>query len=165
MNIVRILRHLATPSWRVRGVFPPAMLDRIAQAITREEALHSGQIRFIVEYALDPVALIRGLTARDRALDVFSRLGVWDTAQNNGVLVYLLLADRDVEIIADRGIDAVVGRPGWEEICHRMEVAFGRGQYEEGVLAGIESVGRHLRVHFPRTVPGPNELPDQPLVL
>lgn len=153
------------PSWRLRRIFPPAALERIGLAIARAETVHCGQIRFVVEHALDPVAVIRGRPARERALEVFSLLGVWDTEHNNGVLVYLLLADRDVEIVADRGIDAKVGSAGWARICHQMEDAFRKGRFEEGVLAGIDEVSRQLQTHFPRGESGANELPDRPVVL
>ena len=105
--------------------FPQAALDLIEQAIKAGEATHSGQVRFVVEGALDGKPLFSGQSGRERALDIFSRLRIWDTAHNNGVLIYLLLADRDVEIIADRGIDAKVGAAGWEKICKAMEADFG----------------------------------------
>lgn len=165
MAIGRLFRHLTIPPWRLRRAFPSAVLEGISQAIARTEATHSGQIRFVVEQALDPVAVIRGRTARERALELFSLLGVWDTAQNNGVLVYLLFADHDVEIVADRGVDAKVGNAGWEQICRQMEDAFRQERFAEGVLAGVAGVSRHLQAHFPRNAAGPNELSDRPVVL
>src|SRR4029077_18661368 len=96
------------------------------------EATHSGQVRFVVEGALDGAPLFRNQSARERALDIFSHLRIWDTAHNNGVLIYLLLADRNVEIIADRGIDAMVGAAGWEKICKEMEADFRAGAFERG---------------------------------
>src|SRR3982751_6151223 len=165
MSIRRITRHLLQHHWRAKQVFPKGVLDRIEQAIKRGEAMHSGQVRFVVEGALDGGPLFRNQSARARALDVFSQLRVWDTAHNNGVLIYLLLADRDVEIIADRGIDAKVGAAGWENICREMEAEFKRGNFERGVIAGIEAVSQHLALHFPKQGPGSNELPDAPLVI
>ena len=106
MGIKRIGKHLLEHRSRVRRIFPPKVLATIEQAIKAGEATHSGQIRFVVEGALDGAPLFRNQSARERALDVFSHLRIWDTAHNNGVLIYLLLADRDVEIVADRGIDA-----------------------------------------------------------
>jgi uncharacterized membrane protein len=91
-------------------------------------------------------------------------LRIWDTAHNNGVLIYLLLADRDVEIIADRGIDAKVGADGWEKICTEMEADFRSGNFERGAIRGIEAVSRQLAAHFPGHG-GPNELPDAPVVI
>src|SRR3954449_5279386 len=143
MGIKRIGKHLIEHRWRVRRIFPPEVLAAIERAIKAGEATHSGQIRFVVEGALDGAPLLRNQSARARALDVFSQLRIWDTAHNNGVLIYLLLADRDVEILADRGIDAKVGAPEWERICRAMEAEFGKGQYEAGVLKGIEAVSRH----------------------
>src|SRR5581483_2543771 len=104
MSIGRIARHLLEHHWRARRVFTPAVLARIEEAIQAGERTHSGQLRFVVEGALDGAPLFRNQTARERALDIFSRLRIWDTAHNNGVLIYLLLADRNVEIVADRGI-------------------------------------------------------------
>ncbi|WP_298243286.1 TPM domain-containing protein [uncultured Bradyrhizobium sp.] len=165
MSIKRIARHLVQHHWRARQIFPPAVLARVEQAIKRGEATHSGQVRFVVEAALDGRPLFRNQPARARALDVFSHLRIWDTAHNNGVLIYLLLADRDVEIIADRGIDAKVGATGWERICRAMEAEFGSGQFERGVIAGIEAVSRELARHFPPGASHPNELPDAPVVM
>src|SRR4030095_9614316 len=113
MRIRRFGRHLLAHRWRLRRIFPPASLARIEQAIKAGEATHSGQVRFVVEGALDGGPLFRNQPARERALDVFSQLRIWDTAHNSGVLIYLLLADHDFEIVADRGIDARVGRDVW----------------------------------------------------
>ena len=165
MSIGRITRHLLQHHWRRRRDFPPAVLARIEQAINAGEATHSGQIRFVVEGALDGAPLFRNQSARERALDVFSHLRIWDTAHNNGVLIYLLLADRDVEIVADRGIDAKVGAEGWEKICSEMETAFRAADFERGVIKGIEAVSRELATHFPRVGGGTNELPDAPVVI
>ncbi|MGH9697423.1 MAG: TPM domain-containing protein, partial [Bryobacteraceae bacterium] len=150
MGIKRIGKHLIEHRWRVRRIFPPKVLARIERTIKAAEATHSGQVRFVVEGALDGAPLFRGQSARARALDVFSHLRIWDTAHNNGVLIYLLLADRDVEIVADRGIDAKVGNAGWEKICKAMETDFGAGNFESGVTKGIEAVSKQLAAHFPR---------------
>ena len=165
MSLKRIGRHLVERPWRVRRIFPPKVLAGIEAAIEASEARHSGQIRFVVEGALDGAPLFRNQSARARALDVFSRLRIWDTAHNNGVLIYLLLADRDFEIVADRGIDAHVGATGWEEICKAMEAEFRAGNFERGVLRGIEAVSRQLATHFPKQAAGNNELPDAPVVM
>ena len=165
MNFTRMFRHLLMPQWRIGHVLPRASLSRIGNAITASESRHSGQIRFAVENALDPHELLRGESARERAIEMFAALRVWDTEHNNGVLIYLLLADRDVEIVADRGIHERVRSHGWEEICREMEAAFREGRFEAGVLAGITRVSRILEMHFPRRADGPNELPDQPIVL
>jgi uncharacterized membrane protein len=165
MDIRRIGRHLLAHPWRVRRIFPPTALARIEQAIKSGEATHSGQVRFVLEGALDGAPLFRNQPARERALDVFSQLRIWDTAHNNGVLIYLLLADRDFEIVADRGIDAKVGRAGWEKICVEMETDFRAGNFERGVIKGVEAVSRQLATHFPSSGGGSNELPDAPVVM
>jgi len=165
MSLPRLLRHLMSPHWRLGRSFAPGALARIQKSIAQSETRHGGQIRFAVEHALDMASLLRGLSARERALDVFSALKVWDTEHNNGVLIYLLLADRDVEIIADRGIHGRVGGEGWETICREMENAFREGDFERGVLGGIERVSSLLAAHYPRNYQGRNELPDRPVVL
>ena len=141
------------------------MLAAIEQAIKAGEATHSGQVRFVVEGALDGAPLFRDQSARERALDIFSQLRIWDTAHNNGVLIYLLLADRNVEIVADRGIDAKVGAAGWQKICADMEAEFKRWNFEGGVIKGIAAVSRQLARYFPAQGAGPNELPDAPVVI
>jgi uncharacterized membrane protein len=165
MNLTRIMRHLSTGRAAVRRAFPQRTLDAIERTIREIEAQHGGQVRFALEDALDLSPLLAGQTAREHAIDVFSQLRVWDTEHNNGVLIYLLLADRDVEIVADRGIDAKVGTQAWEEICREMEEAFHAGRFEEGALAGIRAVGRHLMQHYPHTGEKRNELPDRPVLL
>jgi uncharacterized membrane protein len=165
MGIKRIGKHLLEHRWRVRQIFPPKVLAAIERAIKAGEVTHSGQVRFVVEGALDGKPLFRNQPARERALDIFSHLRIWDTAHNNGVLIYLLLADRDVEIIADRGIDARVGAAGWEQICRAMETDFRAGNFEAGAIKGIEAVSKQLATHFPKHGGGRNELPDAPVVI
>ncbi len=165
MNIKRILIHLAMTHWQVNRAFPRPSLIAIEQAIKASETAHVGEIRFVVESALDGAPLFTGQSARERAIDVFSQLRIWDTEHNNGVLIYLLLADRDVEIVADRGIDSKVGSREWENICRKMETAFKQANYEAGVVSGIQAVTRHLMQHFPASGAGQNELPDKPVVM
>jgi uncharacterized membrane protein len=165
MDWKRTFRHLLMPTWRVYTVFSPRVLQAIENAIRDSETTHDGQIRFVVEAALDVLPLLRGVEARQRALDVFSMLRVWDTEHNNGVLIYLLLADHDVEIVADRGLHAHVGTQEWGRICHAMEVRFRAGEFQDGVLAGIQAVGAHLVHHYPGGGTRVNELPDAPTVL
>ena len=141
MGIKRIGKHLLEHHWRVLRIFPPKVLVAIERVIKSGEATHSGQVRFVVEGALDGVPLFRNQSARDRALDIFSHLRIWDTAHNNGVLIYLLLADRQVEIVADRGIDAKVGAAGWRKICADMEKVPGQAQIRSTITT--RSVGWH----------------------
>jgi uncharacterized membrane protein len=165
MGIKRIGKHLLEHNWRARRIFTPAVLAAIEQAIKAGEATHAGQVRFVVEGALDGAPLFKNQSARERALDIFSHLRIWDTAHNNGVLIYLLLADRQVEIVADRGIDARVGAAGWEKICADMQSEFSSGNFERGVIKGIEAVSRQLAAHYPKHGAGKNELPDAPVVM
>lgn len=165
MDIKRIAKHLLRSRRQVGRVFPQQTMIAIEQAIKASETAHLGEIRFAVEEALDGTPLFKGLSARQRAIDVFAQLRIWDTEHNNGVLIYLLLADRDVEIVADRGIHAKVGAQEWEKICRTMETAFKQANYEDGVVSGIQAVTRHLIKHFPAAGAGQNELPDKPVVL
>lgn len=165
MSLKRIGKHLIAGRAPVRKAFPSNSMAAIEQAIKASEASHAGEIRFVVEGALDGAPLFRNQSARERAIDVFAQLRVWDTEHNNGVLIYLLLADRDVEIVVDRGIDRHVGKAGWEAICQMMEAHFRAGRFEQGVIAGIEAVTKHLAKHFPEDGAAVNELPDAPVVL
>jgi uncharacterized membrane protein len=162
---LRLWRHLLTDHWSVRRALPKPVLLRIEETIAAGERMHAGQVRFVVEAALPLVSVLHGELPRERALEVFGRLRIWDTEENSGVLVYLLLADRAVEIVADRGIHRKVGDASWHAICRRMETAFRDRNFEEGAVAGLEAIGALLAEHFPRTTGGANELPDRPVVL
>jgi uncharacterized membrane protein len=161
----RLLRHVVTDHLSVKRAFPPAALARIEQAITAGERMHRGQVCFAVEGALPPLRVLRKLTPRERALEVFGLLRVWDTEENAGVLIYVLLADRDVEIVADRGIDREVPAGAWQAICARMEAAFRDARLVEGAVVGIDEIAALLAAHFPRVGAVANELPDKPVVL
>lgn len=165
MSIGRLLRHLVSDFWSVRRAFPPAAMAAIEQEIGAQERRHDGEVRFAVEAALPLVDLVRGVSGRERAVELFSRLRVWDTGHNTGVLIYLLLADRDVEIVADRGIHAAVGEAGWEAICREMERAFARGAFQAGVIGGVRAIGDLLAVHCPPRPDNPDELPDRPVIV
>jgi uncharacterized membrane protein len=165
MNWKRIARHLVMTHWKVNRAFPRDTLIAIDRAIKASEAAHVGEIRFVVEGALEIAPLFKGQSARERAIDVFSQFRIWDTEHNNGVLVYLLLADRTVEIVADRGIHAKVDSQEWEKICRGMENDFQQADYKGGVVHGIQAVTQHLVKHFPHVGDDRNELPDKPVVL
>ena len=165
MQLSRIFRHLLASEAKVRRAFPRRTLNAIEAAIKAGEARHFGEIRFAVEGALDGAPLWRDQSAQQRALELFAHLRVWDTEHNNGLLIYLLLADHAVEIVADRGIHARVGAPAWKAICQQMEQAFRRDEFEAGVVSGVQAVAGHLAKHFPSDGPRPNELPDSPVVL
>jgi uncharacterized membrane protein len=164
MNLRRIVRHLLVMPGALKRAFPPATMAAIEQAIASGEREHSGEVRFAAEAALDAPALFAGQSARERAIDVFSQLRVWDTAENNGVLIYLLLADRDIEIVADRGLNAVSSKD-WQAICETMEGRLRRGEFEQAIVAGIEAVSRVLARHFPPRAGDRNELADRPAIV
>ena len=162
----RFFRHLATDHGSVRRAFPEAALARIEAMIGEGEKRHRGQVRFAVEPALPLVRVLSGISPRERAIEVFGLLRIWDTEENCGVLVYLLLADRDVEIVADRGIHRRVGSEAWTAVCRKMETAFRAGRFAEGVEAGLAQINALLAEHYPRGGGAPgNELPDRPVLL
>ena len=166
MQIIRFFRHLLRPPWWSRLTFPKRSLKVIEAAIADSEQLHLGELRFVIENTLDISELWHGVTARERAIEVFSRCRVWDTEQNTGVLIYLLLADHNVEIVADRGINAKVGAEVWAEICRNMENRFRAGEFERGAIEGIKAITELLQQYFPASgVDNPNELTDAPILL
>lgn len=184
MRFGRLIRHAAATHWRTRMLFPASTLDAIEQAIGRVERAHSGEIRFAVETALTPLHILNELTPRARALEVFAHLRVWDTECNNGVLIYVQLADRTVQIVADRGFAGRVGPAEWESVCRLMEAHFRAGRFREGSIAGVDAIGALLARHFPpgAATPGAatpgvatpetdragashNQLPDRPTLL
>lgn len=162
---MRLFKHLFAPP--ARRMFRGENLQHIAAAIAASEARHTGEIRFAVESSLSLRALPAGMQARDRARELFAQLGVWDTRENNGVLLYLLLAEHRIELVADRGFDGLVGAAEWREVARRIEERLREGAYEAGVLAGIEALSALIERHFPRTADHVelNELPDEPHLL
>ena len=165
MGIGRMFRHLCITGLHLRSRFPPSTLDAIEAEIAKSEELHTGELRFAIETALDLPPLLHGSQSRQRALDVFSLLRVWDTDTNSGVLIYLLLVDHKVEIVADRGIAAKVSQHEWDSICRRMEDAYRKRAFEEGTLKGMAEITALLALHFPPLNDNPNELADGPVVL
>jgi uncharacterized membrane protein len=165
MDTRRLLKHLFATDFALRRAFPRDLLMRIEQAVKSSETGHRGELRFVVEGALPPLAIWRGLTARARAIELFSQLHVWDTEENSGVLIYVQFVDHKVEIVADRGIASKVEHATWREVCAAMERAFKAGRYEEGVLGALAETDRLLERHFPAGPANPNELPDHPLVI
>ena len=165
MNINRIVKHLLVTDGQVGRTFDRSTLSKIEAAIKASEAEHVGDIRFAVEGGLDGAPLFKGQSARERAIELFSQLRVWDTQKNTGVLIYLLLADRAVEIVADRGIHAKVESQEWNKVCRQMEAAFRKADFEGGVISGVQAVTRHLQQHFPSDSLDRNELPNKPVVL
>lgn len=165
VNIKRWLHHAFMPPWRWRLAFPHALLNDIENAISASERLHHGEIRFAIENALDPGRAWRGLSGRQRALEVFSDLRVWDTEGNSGILIYLLLADREVHIVADRGIARLVDQAEWRLIARDMESAYHQGDFRQGSLFGIERISKLLSIHFPDPHDNPNELSNKPVII
>ena len=165
MDFRRFLRHILMNPLAARRTFSPPVLDAIASAVADGEKGHRGEIRFIVEAELTTGQLWRDLGSRDRARELFAQHGVWNTEENTGVLIYLLLADRRVEVVADRGITARVPETEWQSICRQMEAKFREGRFQEGAIAGVRGVSDILARHFPARVDNPNELPDRPLVI
>lgn len=164
--LLRWLRHLFIGVPAVRRAYPKAVMDQIAAAVRACESRHPGEIRYVVEAALEPGELWAGMIARERAVDVFSRLRVWDTEHNNGVLIYVLYADHAVEIVADRGVgNGRVDPAEWQVACDRMRAQFRAGRHAEGAIAGIETVADILARHPCGRVDAGNELPDAPLIL
>jgi uncharacterized membrane protein len=167
MDWSRWFRHTFATGGAVRRAFPPQTLASIEAGIDASERMHCGEIRVAIEGALEPSEVARGKAPRERALEVFAALGVWDTDANNGVLIYVLLADRDVEIVADRGFNDRVAAAEWREVCDRIEREFRAGRFEHGMLAGVGEVGRIIGAHYPQR-PGQrdeDELPNRPALL
>ncbi|HUX90442.1 MAG TPA: TPM domain-containing protein [Gallionellaceae bacterium] len=164
-KLTRFIKHLTAARWQVRRRLPRHSMNAIEAAIHASEKLHMGELRFAVEAGLDWPDLFAGITSRERALEVFSHLRVWDTEHNSGVLIYLLLSDRKVEIVADRGIHSRVGNSAWISICQDMESKFRTGNFEGGVQLGISEVTALLQQHFPARDQNPNDLPDHPIVI
>lgn len=165
MKLARLIKHLLLPAWHVRRAFSRADLAAIGAAVSESEAKHCGELRFVVEGPLPVAVLWHCETPRQRAIDLFARLRVWDTEENSGILIYVQLVDRRVEILADRGIAARVPQAEWDAICRTMERAFRAGQWRQGALAAVARAGELLAKHFPAGTINPNELPDKPLML
>lgn len=165
MNMARLIRHLLLPDTWLQRKFKRAALQAITRAIAKSEHSHGGELRFAVEATLPTAALWRGQSARERALEVFSDLRVWDTEHNSGVLVYVQLADQRVEIVADRGISARVTQGEWDVICRKLETAYRNGGFEQGSLDAIAEISALLQRHFPAVAINPDELPNRPVML
>jgi uncharacterized membrane protein len=161
----RFWRHAFYDERDLRRAFTDEGMTRIEQAIVAGEATHRGQVVVAIEAGLPLSRVLRRLPPRERALEVFGVLRVWDTEENDGVLVYLLLADRDVEIVADRAIHRKVGEAAWEAICKRMEEAFRDGHYIDGVVTGVLEISALLAQHFPGDGRDADEIANRPVVL
>lgn len=161
----RLLRHLFPPS--VRRWFPPASMARITAAIAAGEGTHTGEVMFAVEADLPLLAVWRGVSARQRATDAFARLRTWDTEANNGLLIYLLLADHAIEIVADRGLRGLVSDAQWRDVCESMGEQLRAKAPEQAVVQGVAAVSALLARHFPRRAGAADvdELPNEPQIV
>jgi len=166
MDLGRLLKHVCYPDFLVRRAFPAPVLTRIEQAVAASERNHRAELRFVVEGGLDALPVLRGQTPRARALELFSALQVWDTEDNSGVLIYVQFVDHDIEILADRGLNANVPQAEWDAICAGMRDAFHDGRYEEGALQGIAAITEVLvRLYPGDSGAGVVGLSDRPLLL
>src|SRR5262245_66629502 len=161
----RLFRHLVTDRWSVGAAFPPRARQAIERAIGEQERRHDGEVRFAVEAGLPFIDLLRGMSARERAIELFGALRVWDTERNCGVLIYLLLAEKRVEIVADRGIHRKVGAAAWEAICGAMQREFAAGRFEQGAVIGVQAVSDLIATHYPPGGDNVDELPNRPLIV
>ena len=166
-RLARLLRHRWIDEAHVRRVLSADALERLTQRVAASERRHSGEVRICIEAGLPLSYLWRGAPARERAVMLFGKLRVWDTEHNNGVLIYLLMAEHAIEIVADRGIDARVSAQDWAAMAQRMGTAFRDGRFEDGLTQALEEVSALLVKHFPLAEgePDRNELPDAPVVL
>jgi uncharacterized membrane protein len=163
--IRRLLSHLVTTHLTLQRCFPPAVLAGIDAAITASEQQHQAEIRFAVETALPIGHLWRGVSCRERAQEIWSLLGMADTAARNGILVYVLLAERDIEIVADRGFSDRLAEPAWTDICNEMSTAFRNGDYGPGAVRAIARLNALAVANFPARPGNRDELPNAPFVL
>jgi uncharacterized membrane protein len=161
----RTLRHWRTTKAAGRRAFPPQTLAAIEAAIGHGELTHGAEVRLIVENSLDAAAIFEDITTRQRALILFAEYGVWDTEENCGVLIYVNLADREVEIVADRNVNRRISSQQWQELCRTMTEGFAHAAFHESTLAAIARLNDLLRQHFPDSSVQPNQLPNQPIVL
>ncbi len=161
----RALRHWRTTAARGRALFPDQALADIGAAITAGEQRHRGELRLIVENALPFELAWAGLGNRQRAIALFAEYGVWDTEDNCGVLIYVNLAERKVDIVVDRGVGRLIAAATWDEVCRTMTAGFARGRFRDSTIEAVEQVNVLLARHFPATGARPNELPDAPLRL
>lgn len=160
----RLLQHFLHMPLATRRAFPAATQEAIRAAVQAGERTHRGEIRFVVEGDWPLAAVLAGKTVRERAVEVFGLTRVWDTEENTGLLVYVLLCEQRAEILADRGLHAAAGPGTWDDICQGMLAAFGAGKFEAGSVEAVQRISAVLARHFPATDNNPDELPDAPIV-
>jgi uncharacterized membrane protein len=165
VKITRWLKHAFMPPWSWRLSFSADVLNDIEKAVKQSESQHSGELRFAIENSLAPSWVWHGMSARHRATEVFSNLRVWDTEENSGVLIYIQLADREVHILADRGINKCVDQSEWDSIAQIIQAQFQQRNFRQGSLQGIEEITHLLAIHFPANSGNGNELSDRPVII
>lgn len=159
----RLWQNLTTGRWHVRRLLAPTGAAAITEAVRVTERTTSAQIKVVVEAALDVAPLFRGQTARERSLEVFGLERVWDTSANNGILLYLLVAERDAEIVADRGFNGVVAPEEWSDLCNALTREIASTGFVPAIVQAVERIGTIATRTFPVTESG-NELRDELLV-
>lgn len=160
-KLIRWFKHLFNPTWRVRQLFPADVLQQVEAGISASEQQHQGQLRFVIESSFNAAAIFANMSTRERALEWFGSLRVWDTEHNSGVLVYISMADHAIEVIADRGINRAVDPGVWEGVCTLIQTQFAQKAYAGGLEVGLAAINDILMAHMPRTTPLVNELPDE----
>jgi uncharacterized membrane protein len=161
----RLVKHFCTTTAAGRRAFPASTLKAIEDAIEEGEKHHRAEVRVIVEPALSAQTVLNGMTPRERARELFAQYGVWDTEENCGVLVYVNLADHQVEIVADRGVGRVIAAQDWQAVCRTMTQGFARGDYHNSTLAALAQINALLQEHYPDDGSMRNQLSDQPVML
>lgn len=164
-KIKRALRHLFTTNRAGKKAFPEATLQAIQEVITEGEKLHRAEVQLIVEPSLPLSEIWEGTSSRERAIDLFSLHRIWDTEENSGILIYIDLADHQVEIVADRGIDHITSSDEWASVCSTMTSGFAQGNYHDSAIAALKLLNDILHDHLPDTENLPNQLPNRPIIL
>jgi uncharacterized membrane protein len=161
----RLFQHLLHIPLLAQRAFPASTREAIRQAVADGEARHRGEIRFVVEGSWPPGQVWSGKTPQQRAIELFGLTQVWDTEENTGVLVYALLCERHVQVLADRGINARVPAATWDVLCQQLLKDYAAGDFEGGTVKAITALSDILAQHFPATGSRANQLPDEPVVL
>ncbi len=164
-KLKRALRHLFTTSRAGKQAFPETTLQAIQDVITEGEKLHRAEVQLIVEPSLPLSEIWEGTSSRERAIELFSLHRIWDTEENSGILIYIDLADHQVEIIADRGISHVTTSEEWRLVCQTMTSGFAEGRYHDSVIAALKLLNNILHAHLPDVEDQPNQLPNRPIIL
>ena len=161
----RLFKHLFTIKAAAKRAFPPETLKAVEAAIAEGEKTHRAEVRLIVEHCLPMGAVLARLRPRQRAIELFGRYRIWDTEENCGVLVYVNMADRVVEIVPDRAVMRLITRDEWRAVCDTMTSGFAQGNFRDSTIAALNQLNALLQTHYPAGKPHANQLPNQPVVL